>query len=232
MLNLLIWSKKNESKISNFKVFYYFNPDILLTAFNKTVNINGHHYDLHVVDTAGQDEYTIFPAEYSVDVNGYVLVYSIDSMHSFEVCKNIHEKLMDLVGIRKYEWRHHSLKILFLKLPYLLFSVPIILVGNKTDLQVDRRVTQEQGKNLAAEMKAAFLETSAKENQNVEDIFRRVIAQMESIEGGGGGGEEKKCTVMWFWNSSSGEKVFPEKDHHIFRNKFKYVFWPPLYSKL
>ena len=95
--------EKNESKISNFKVFYYFNPDILLTAFNKTVNINGHHYDLHVVDTAGQDEYTIFPAEYSVDVNGYVLVYSIDSMHSFEVCKNIHEKLMDLVGIRKYE---------------------------------------------------------------------------------------------------------------------------------
>ena len=75
----------------------------LLTAFNKTVNINGLHYDLLLVDTAGQDEYTIFPAEYSVDVNGYVLVYSIDSPHSFEVCKNIHEKLMDLLGIRKYE---------------------------------------------------------------------------------------------------------------------------------
>ena len=57
-------------------------------------------------------------------------------------------------------------------------------------------MTQEQGKNLAAEMKAAFLETSAKENQNVEDIFRRVIAQMENIEGGSGGGEEKKCIVM------------------------------------
>ena len=85
---------------------------------------------------------------------------------------------------------------LFLYHYFLPFSVPIILVGNKTDLHVDRRVTQEQGKNLAAEMKAAFLETSAKENQNVEDIFRRVIAQMENIEGGGGGGEEKKCIVM------------------------------------
>ena len=88
-----------------------------------------------------------------------------------------------------------SLLFYFLKVPF-RFSVPIILVGNKTDLHVDRRVTQEQGKNLAAEMKAAFLETSAKENQNVEDIFRRVIAQMENIEGGGGGGEEKKCIVM------------------------------------
>ena len=57
-------------------------------------------------------------------------------------------------------------------------------------------MSQEQGKSLAADMKAAFLETSAKENQNVEDIFRRVIAQMETIEGGGGEGEEKKCIVM------------------------------------
>ena len=59
-------------------------------------------------------------------------------------------------------------------------------------------------------MKAAFLETSAKENQNVEDIFRRVIAQMENIEGGGGGGEEKKCIVMWFQILSSGKIVFPD----------------------
>ena len=74
----------------------------LFSAFNKTVNVGGNQYDLHLVDTAGQDEYTIFPAEYSVDVHGYVLVYSIDSPHSFEVCKNIHEKLMDLVGLSKY----------------------------------------------------------------------------------------------------------------------------------
>ena len=107
------------------------------------MNIKGTQYELLLVDTAGQDEYSMFPAEYSVDVNGYVLVYSIDSVHSFEVCKSIHEKLMDLVG----------------------GSVPIILVGNKTDLHVDRRVTQAQGKALAEEMKAVFIETSAKENQ-------------------------------------------------------------------
>ena len=47
----------------------------------------------------------------------------------------------------------------------LYYSVPIILVGNKSDLQSDRRVSHEQGKKLAEEMKAVFLETSAKENQ-------------------------------------------------------------------
>jgi Ras family protein len=79
----------------------YYEPTIENT-FNKTVSVRGNQYELFLVDTAGQDEYTIFPPEYSVDVNGYVLVYSIDSPKSFEVCKSIHEKLMDLVGIRYY----------------------------------------------------------------------------------------------------------------------------------
>ena len=33
----------------------------------------------------GQDEYSMFPTQYSVDIDGYVLVYSIDSEQSFEV---------------------------------------------------------------------------------------------------------------------------------------------------
>ena len=44
-------------------------------------------------------------------------------------------------------------------------SVPIVLVGNKSDLHNERQVSVEKGKKLAEEMKAFFLETSAKENQ-------------------------------------------------------------------
>lgn len=141
-------------------------------TFNKIVNVRGNDYELFLVDTAGQDEYTIFPTEYSVDVNGYILVYSIDSQHSFNVCKTIHEKLIDLVGQR---------------------SVPIVLVGNKTDLQMERRVTQEEGRNLAEQMRAVFLETSAKENQNVEDIFTRVLSQMERSDPDLA--DDKKCII-------------------------------------
>ena len=99
---------------------------------------------------------------------------NIDSPHSFEVCKSIHEKLMDLVGDR----------------------VPLVLVGNKTDLHVDRRVSHEQGKKLAEEMKAVFMETSAKQNQNVEDIFKLVVSQMESLDGGVQGDDKKNCLIM------------------------------------
>ena len=58
----------------------------------------GHEYHVSLVDTAGQDEYTIFPPEYSANIHGYVLVYSIDSSKSYEVCKILHEKLTDLMG--------------------------------------------------------------------------------------------------------------------------------------
>ena len=43
--------------------------------------------------------------------------------------------------------------------------MPIVLVGNKSDLHMDRQVTREEGQKLASDMKAVFLETSAKNNQ-------------------------------------------------------------------
>lgn len=48
---------------------------------------------------------------------------------------------------------------------HLFYSVPIVLVGNKTDLYVDRMITTDQGKRLANSWNAAFLETSAKQNE-------------------------------------------------------------------
>ena len=47
--------------------------------------MRGQEYEVLVVDTAGQDEYSIFPTQYSVDIDGFILVYSIDSEKSFEV---------------------------------------------------------------------------------------------------------------------------------------------------
>jgi len=68
------------------------------TVFTKKVTVCGHEYDLHLVDTAGQDEFSIMPPNYSLDIHGYVLVYSIDSKKSFDVCQTLQEKLVDLIG--------------------------------------------------------------------------------------------------------------------------------------
>ncbi|KAG8573346.1 hypothetical protein GDO81_012367 [Engystomops pustulosus] len=88
-------------------------------TFTKQISVNGQDYQLQLVDTAGQDEFSIIPQTYSIDINGYILVYSVTSIKSFEVIKVIHEKLLDMVG-----------KV----------QVPIMLVGNKKDLHMERFV--------------------------------------------------------------------------------------------
>ncbi|KAK2570493.1 GTP-binding protein Rheb [Acropora cervicornis] len=66
-------------------------------TFTTSLKLNNQEYALELVDTAGQDEYSIFPQSYSVGIHGYVLVYAVTSAKSFEVVKVIHEKLLDIV---------------------------------------------------------------------------------------------------------------------------------------
>lgn len=82
-------------------------------ALTKKAKIKGQEYYLKLVDTAGQDEYSIFPAQYTMDVDGFCLVYrsvlcvyrvpthallSINNQKSFEVVKILYDKLLDLTG--------------------------------------------------------------------------------------------------------------------------------------
>lgn len=103
-------------------------------------------YDCEIVDTAGQDEFSLFPPKYAVGVHGYMLVYSIASRQSFDMITTLHEKILDQSGQER---------------------VPCVVVGQKSDLASDRRVTTAEGEALAKKLGAAFIESSARDNQNV-----------------------------------------------------------------
>ncbi|CAG9816454.1 unnamed protein product [Phaedon cochleariae] len=141
-------------------------------TFTKSTRINSQDYELKLVDTAGQDEYSIFPSQYSIDVHGYVLVYSITSAKSFDVVKSIYEKLLDITG------KEH---------------VPVVLVGNKTDLHMERTILYDDGRRLADEWKAIFLETSAKQHSSVSEIFHILLTEIEKADGNVN--EKANCTV-------------------------------------
>uniref|UniRef100_A0A2K5ZKR9 Uncharacterized protein n=1 Tax=Mandrillus leucophaeus TaxID=9568 RepID=A0A2K5ZKR9_MANLE len=58
-------------------------------------------------------------------------------------------------------------------------DVPMILVGNKCDLEDERVVGKEQGQNLARKWNnCAFLESSAKSKGNVNEIFYDLVRQI------------------------------------------------------
>uniref|UniRef100_A0A1B0GMJ5 Uncharacterized protein n=1 Tax=Phlebotomus papatasi TaxID=29031 RepID=A0A1B0GMJ5_PHLPP len=57
-------------------------------------------------------------------------------------------------------------------------DVPMVLVGNKCDLEDERVVGKELGKGLASQFNCAFMETSAKAKVNVNEIFYDLVRQI------------------------------------------------------
>ena len=46
-----------------------------------------------------------------------------------------------------------------------------ILVGNKCDMEGERKISAEQGKDFASQYGMKFIETSAKESTNISEAF-------------------------------------------------------------
>ena len=59
-------------------------------------------------------------------------------------------------------------------------NVPIILVGNKADLQTKRKVTVEDAQQLAEQWKVQYVETSAKLRLNVDKIFNDLMREVRN----------------------------------------------------
>ncbi|GAA5880380.1 hypothetical protein JCM16303_003921 [Sporobolomyces ruberrimus] len=141
---------------SHFVDSYY--PTIENT-FSKIVRYKGQEFGLDIVDTAGQDEFSILSSRHAVGLHGWILVYSVASRTSFEMCSIIRDKILNYTGRD---------------------AVPMVLVGNKSDLAVQRQVTREEGMELAASWgKTAFMESSARTNENVTRIFESCVAEIE-----------------------------------------------------
>ncbi|KII94825.1 hypothetical protein PLICRDRAFT_169544 [Plicaturopsis crispa FD-325 SS-3] len=147
----------------NFVDSYY--PTIEAT-FNKGVDYKGVEYDCDIIDTAGQDEYSILNSKHAIGIHGYVLVYSVTSRNSFEMIQIVYDKILNYCGMNE---------------------IPCVIVGSKTDLAnspipyhvMSRQVKPNEGEELARVNNAAWVETSAKENINVGKVFELCLAEIE-----------------------------------------------------
>lgn len=113
---------------------------------------------LDVLDTAGQEEYSAMREQYMRTGEGFLLVYSITSRSSFEEIAAFYQQIL---RVKDKD------------------SFPVVLVGNKSDLEADRRVSVEEGQNLARQFNnCKFLETSAKKRVNVDVAFYELVRQV------------------------------------------------------
>ncbi|ETV67137.1 hypothetical protein H257_16546 [Aphanomyces astaci] len=143
-------------------------------TFHKTVRFKHAHFVTDIVDTAGMDEYSHFSQAASVGVHGYVLVYSICSRTSFEKLKLINEKLVNLLGSEP----------------------PRVLVGSMSDLEGNRQVSLEEGQQAARQWGCPFTECSAKQNENINEVFTYLIREIERDSGLLAVDADTSCVVL------------------------------------
>ena len=118
------------------------------------INLDNKVYKINIWDTAGSENFRTIIRELFKNIVCALIVYEIDNKKSFE-------------NIPKWieECKNNAPK-----------TVLMILIGNKRDLEDNRKVSKDEGRELAKKNGMEFLETSAKTGKNVEEVFKRSIA--------------------------------------------------------
>ncbi|CAF0742890.1 unnamed protein product [Brachionus calyciflorus] len=113
---------------------------------------NGTEYDLQIQDTAGLERHAQINGHY-INSDGFILVYSTTDYQSFETVIDIFNSLADELNR----------------------EIPLVLIGNKSDLIDKRKVPYASGESLARKWRAAFYETSALDGKNVKNSFEALL---------------------------------------------------------
>ena len=133
-----------------------------IDCYIKKIKFRKKEYRLKIYDTAGQENYHSLALNIFKNCKGLILVYSIDNNNSFDNVKNKWIKDIDDM--------------------FDVLKIPIILVGNKKDLEKERIISEKEGLEIAKQKNYLFYETSAKTGENVNQIFQCLFEQIINVE--------------------------------------------------
>ncbi|KHN74218.1 Ras-related protein [Toxocara canis] len=123
--------------------------------------VDGQWVIMDVLDTAGQEEFSAMREQYMRSGRGFLLVYSVTDIRSFEETPKLYEQVLRVKDKTEY---------------------PVLLVANKIDLVNQRKVTEQQGRELADRLKVPYIETSAKDPPvNVDAAFHELVRIVKSF---------------------------------------------------
>lgn len=147
---------------SNYKFNYLIVLIVLIEdSYQQQAVIDGEVALLDILDTAGQVEFTAMRDQYMRCGEGFIICYSICDRHSFQEALE-YRKLIARVRLTE--------------------EIPLVLVANKLDLQSQRKVSTEEGRNLAMQFGCPFYETSAALRCNVDESFFTLVREIRRKE--------------------------------------------------
>ncbi|EDR08657.1 uncharacterized protein LACBIDRAFT_249517 [Laccaria bicolor S238N-H82] len=115
---------------------------------------------------------------------GFLLVYSITSRNSFEEIRTFYQQIL---RVKDQD------------------SFPVIIVANKCDLEYERQVGMDEGRDLAKHFGCKFIETSAKQRINVDEAFNHLVRDIRKYK------KEQQTAIVGNGNGPTGGNT---KDQH------------------
>ena len=141
---------------------------------SKFLKIKGVGAKLQIWDTAGQERYRSITSSYYKGSHGCFIVYDITNEISFENVDKWYEQA-----------KKETSK-----------EISIILVGNKCDLENERKISKEQGEEKAKTLNCPFFETSALSKIKIDDIFTEMVNNIYDKTGGGKNDEDDEYEIV------------------------------------
>ena len=160
--------KKERPKTSKLIARFHFDNKKYVPGKKSTTGLFFIDEEIKIVihDTAGQERFKSLAANYIKKAKGILLVYDITDKRSFESLGN---------------WMND------IEEEEVADKVPIILVGNKSDLEEERVISKQEGEKVAKQYNLKFYETSCKNGDNVENCFldlaRQIVDRMKEKKG-------------------------------------------------
>ena len=153
----------------------------------KFLKIKNTSTKIQIWDTAGQERYQAITSSYFRGSDGCFIVYDITNETSFN---NI-EKWFDKIHEENDK------------------EIPVIIVGNKCDLENERKVPTEKAKEKAQNLKCAFYETSALKAINIEQIFEELVNTIYDKTGGNKSDDDIHIEIV---NENKGVNINSENN--------------------
>ena len=123
----------------------------------KSFVINDKKVKLQIWDSCGHERFNALTRSYYRNTDAFIICYDISSHKSFEDAKFWIKELKKHVVDRQ---------------------VIKILVGTKADLDDSRNIKYEDGKNYADSLGIKFIETSSKNNSNINELFHNLSSEL------------------------------------------------------